>query len=665
MPKIQRKTQKIFCGNADNDQLAVFGSMATGNPIFTNDIEELQDNEAYSEGWEAATLEDKAPFMEEMNGLQYGLSKQIAYTLQEGIPEYDANTTYYIGSIVKALNDDKPILYSSIINNNIGNALTDATAWEELKLGGGSGFNLFDTKLSDHILEGDEAKGWALQGTYVYKEAVAGVRDGYPDFYNKVVEEYNNAVSTEMVNGITVKVNSNGHKFYNIADKTTIDEVFNNTGLAWFYGVDIENERVFLPRNVWFEQLTSDTSQVGDSVEAGLPNITGGFKVAITPSEVSASGAFTYANAGGSQSKDGDDSSSTTFTFDASLSNSIYGNSDTVQPNAIKKLLYICVGNTITINAVTEVADVTTTENDTMPLFTGMYFDFKPNNLSWLKAGEQANSAGIYTTCYNELVNCLNGTNKYNLKVIDIADMVADVDYSEYWKVNQDEMYFVCPTKLSYGAYSDVAPVVGNGIALTLTDNIRNYGLKFNTSGESNRYNWYVNTGEPINVGASVSNASTGTYDKAMGLSIDETKSGVEAHLKQSTSELYFKVANAVQNLEMIDVGEVMEAVADKISRQDCKAYITETYQNGTSWYRVYSDGWCEQGGRTSATSNLVVVNLLKPFIDTNYSVITTGLYDGGNTANAWDYVRNFTTSTFSIYQQEDGCVWEAKGYIS
>lgn len=139
MPKLTRKTQKIFCGNADNDQLAVFGSMATGSPVYTDDVEQLQNSTAYGEGWEAATLEDKAPFMEEVNGLQYGLSKQIAYTFQEGIPEYDANTTYYIGSIVKTLNEGKPILYASIIDENINNPLTDLTSWEELKLGGGGG----------------------------------------------------------------------------------------------------------------------------------------------------------------------------------------------------------------------------------------------------------------------------------------------------------------------------------------------------------------------------------------------------------------------------------------------------------------------------------------------------------------------------------------------
>ena len=42
---------------------------------------------------------------------------------------------------------------------------------------------------------------------------------------------------------------------------------------------------------------------------------------------------------------------------------------------------------------------------------------------------------------------------------------------------------------------------------------------------------------------------------------------------------------------------------------------IVETYVNGTSWYRVWSDGWCEQGGRfQSADGTDTGVNFLKPF---------------------------------------------------
>lgn len=221
-------------------------------------------------------------------------------------------------------------------------ALNDNWDIIDEKCSRGSGFNLFDTKISDHILEGDSAVGWALQGTYV-NGAV------YSDFYAKCLEEYNEATETETVNDVTVKVNSNGHKFYNIADKTAIDEFYNSLGTAWFYGVDTEQERIFLPRNKYFEQLTTDTTEVGQSVEAGLPNINGLIDGVGRDTGTTASGAFYTRNStSGACSSTG--YAYYGLTFDASRSNPIYGNSDTVQTPSVKKLLYICVGNTI-VNA--------------------------------------------------------------------------------------------------------------------------------------------------------------------------------------------------------------------------------------------------------------------------------------------------------------------------
>lgn len=226
------------------------------------------------------------------------------------------------------------------------------------KKDGGTGLQMFDTILKDRILTYEESKGLALQGTYVYKEALAGSRYGYPDFYNKVIEEFNQATTIETLNGVTVKVHSNGHKFYNIADKTGIDEFFNAMGTAWFYGVDTTNERIFLPRNNYFDQATGDISEVGKSIEAGLPNITGGFNaVELTDGTQKVSGAFIAGGMAGQPSGTASDGSQTGFTFDASLSNPIYSNSDTVQPNAVKKLLYICVGNTTNYEGVSEVVN--------------------------------------------------------------------------------------------------------------------------------------------------------------------------------------------------------------------------------------------------------------------------------------------------------------------
>ena len=59
------------------------------------------------------------------------------------------------------------------------------------------------------------------------------------------------------------------------------------------------------------------------------------------------------------------------------------------------------------------------------------------------------------------------------------------------------------------------------------------------------------------------------------------------------------------------------------------KAYVTETWKSGTSWYRKWSDGWIEQG--TVATVSVWTggsdgtVTLPKAFSNTNYSVVAIG----------------------------------------
>lgn len=541
-----------------------------------------------------------------------------------------------------------------------GTTIEDGSViWEVEELGtgssGNSGFNLFDTKISDHVLEGEAAEGWALQGTYVYKEAIASSRYGYPDFYNKVLEEYNEATNTETVNNVTVKVHANGHKFYNIADKDAIDNFFNTMGLAWFYGLDTENERVFLPRNNWFEQATTDESEVGNFVEAGLPNITGSISINTGSGIGSANGAFS-SYGGGNWIGGGANTAARGANFDASLSSSIYGKSDTVQPNAVKKLLYICVGNTESVSSVTNVVDVTTTENDTTPLFTGMYFDFTPNNVSWLKAGRTVDGADIYAFVYNELVNILNGETKYGeLKVIDKADMIAGIDYSLYWKVNQDDMTFTTPTAISNKALSGA--VVGNGMTLGLTDGTTNYGLSY-----GNNYGAVIYTGtygDELGIETDIGN--TPTHSARIGITSDPTKSGIIA--EQSTSQLYFKVANAVQNLELLDVGKVMENAVLRSSLVEAQVVI-ETYVNGTSWYRVWSDGFCQQGYTGKATGSATTVKFLKPFKDTSYTLLAQ---NHRNSTSAWSNRFGYDkTTTGFTWNGDSGVVqdWYACGYI-
>lgn len=142
----------------------------------------------------------------------------------------------------------------------------------------------------------------------------------------------------------------NGHVYYDIKDKEIVDDIFNRTGLAWYYGVDMDNQRIFLPRNNWFDQMTGDMTQVGNSVEAGLPNVYGKFNASLMTSGTSqkTDGMLSAVKAGSNSKGDsGHTFTEYTITLDGSTYSNVYGNSDFVQPSAIMKLLYICVGNTL------------------------------------------------------------------------------------------------------------------------------------------------------------------------------------------------------------------------------------------------------------------------------------------------------------------------------
>lgn len=129
MARLERKTQKIFAEEADNN--GIFGSLQAGAGQSTSDIAQIQSLPAYSQGWNAATISsEKLPSLEEMQGLQYMFTTQLAYIFQDGMPEWDANTTYYKGSMVKSMEGDDVVIYFSSADNNIGNPpASDSEYW--------------------------------------------------------------------------------------------------------------------------------------------------------------------------------------------------------------------------------------------------------------------------------------------------------------------------------------------------------------------------------------------------------------------------------------------------------------------------------------------------------------------------------------------------------
>lgn len=131
MPRLTRVHQKVFASNASNN--GVFGSLQAGNPQTSNDVATLQSLAAFENGWDDAIEQgDKLPPLEEFQGIQYGISYQQAYMLQEGIAEWDASTPYYKGSLTKTISGTSFKLYCSLQDNNTGNIVTNTSYWKKV-----------------------------------------------------------------------------------------------------------------------------------------------------------------------------------------------------------------------------------------------------------------------------------------------------------------------------------------------------------------------------------------------------------------------------------------------------------------------------------------------------------------------------------------------------
>ncbi len=135
MAKLQRATQQVFASNANENSITQFGTAKNVSPNYTSNVEEIQgigeglSPETFLNGWANSLETDLAPFMQDSNALWFMITYQIAYLMQQGIPEYDEGTEYSVGSLCKEEKNGVVIIYKSLTDNNIGNATSDGTYW--------------------------------------------------------------------------------------------------------------------------------------------------------------------------------------------------------------------------------------------------------------------------------------------------------------------------------------------------------------------------------------------------------------------------------------------------------------------------------------------------------------------------------------------------------
>jgi hypothetical protein len=174
--------------------------------------------------------------------------------------------------------------------------------------------------------------------------------------------------------------------------------------------------------------------------------------------------------------------------------------------------------------------------------------------------------------------------------------------------------------------------------------------------------------GTPVPVGGSAGTMGGGYTNIAWGVHPDPAKSGLvvaNAGVVPDGWALYYYVGATVQNANLIDAGRMQEQITN--INAPSRGYLVQSYVNGTSGYRVYSDGWCEQWGRISVGLDASVsVTFLKPFMNASYYanwISCNGYTQNGEGTRACD---NLTTTSMRIYNGQDCAMlanWYTCGY--
>lgn len=218
------------------------------------------------------------------------------------------------------------------------------------------------------------------------------------------------------------------------------------------------------------------------------------------------------------------------------------------------------------------------------------------------------------------------------------------------------------------------ASVIGNGKTLGLTSGSSDLGLYAgNTAMGANASMYGTDVGVAIN-------SHTNTQ-KTVGVTTDATKSGLVADLSNITTTLegywYIVTATSTKTAIEVNIDNVITDLNGKVDKSSLgEIYpVIETYHNGSKWYRVYSDGWCEQGGiiiREATTK--MTINLYKSYADTDYSINLQAQAADSYTTNGYTYspfVEDKTVLGFSAVMSTPVVtiigyyIWETKGYLA
>lgn len=365
--------------------------------------------------------------------------------------------------------------------------------------------------------------------------------------------------------------------------------------------LDEEAGTVRLPKIITPIQGLTDLATLGEIVEAGLPNITGNLYNILGNNNTS-SGAFKVTdsvNLNLAGSNDAYAEKQNNYALDASLSNPIYGNSDTVQPQQPTGCYYMVLAT-----GVEEEVSITNTFeiNNPYTLLQPLWSDKKLNNLSWLRSNGQSNPKATYQAVYDLILE------EYN-SATDETETVGGVEITfrrgtnTGMKITTDKAAFDSILEAAGTAWYYVIDTASEVFYLPQSDGFMQFG------GEGD----FVEAGLPNITGQftpsdGVNSTSSGcVYDRKQNgyaegsgepnrpygyhtYFIDASRSSA-VYGKSNTVQpnatkgyLYFYVGETIQNANIVNIGRLEEQLIEKTNPSQAANASMPDYNRSTSF---------------------------------------------------------------------------------
>lgn len=473
-----------------------------------------------------------------------------------------------------------------------------------------------DTNYFGHetALIGITGYGKFIQGDY---GSTGKIEDTAPRFSAGILE-------TE--NGVSFVRTPKGYKICAADQHDNVADLYNTTGVAWYYILDAANQRFKLPRTKF--GFTGLRTGAGNYVAPGLPDHThqapygkndnGQYHAqgSACPHPATAEW-FTIIQGYGKDS-----------TL-ASASNDIYGSSQTVQPPATEMYLYFFVGN-FTQSAVEQTAGISAETLNNKADLDGMN---APALMKvpqfWQGADFAKMRAAIMDLDWANAIRTWSSTaDSYRTEVMPADGLLAGIlSYNGQIEINGNK-YSTGTTDSNWGAGYVPFFVKKGDVVKARFNSSYSVLVPFKNQGNAD----YNPLGFFQYQGQFADSASLPT-PKINGWAL------------VGNNQLYYVGTD--------DTGALVWLAGNTITDLGVTGadYVVESYHDADgNWYRKYKSGWLEQGGVTALIppGTGITITFFKEFANSSYTIISTPYGAYSNTGMANNPVTQKLTTSFN-----------------